>query len=449
MDNDLKRVAVDLVGRAIDMGAEEADVCIQSGRESQVVARMKNVESVKEARSRGYGIRVFKNKQLGFCFSSDFSAVGMREAARRAVDLSAEATRDEFNGLPESKRDFVPPDLDLYDAEVETISMEWKIDACLRMERAMFDYDRRVVNSEGAGFYDGDSTTIIANSNGACHDYKSSYCYLMCRPVAGEDGRMQAGWWFSFKRYLAELDRPESVGRKAAERAVRMLGARVPSTARAPVVFDRMTGTSALESLLDAVDGDAVFKKASYLTGRLTEQVASPIVTLVDDASIKRGIASAPFDGEGLPTGRREIVSGGALESFMYDVYTARKSGRQSTGNARRDSSSLPSIGSYNFYMEAGPSSFDDIIGSVKSGLYLTGIMGSGVDPVTGDYSLGASGIWIENGELAYPVEGITVASNMIEILENIDMVGNDLEFMGPVSCPTFRVSEMIISGAG
>lgn len=444
---DLIRFGREIIKEALANGADEADVFLQGGRESEITTRMKKVENIKEAISEGYGIRAFKNKQLGFCFNSDFSSTGMEETARRAVVLSRETTSDQFNGLPVSNGDFKPDDLDLFDPKIGEISTEWKIEACLTMERAMFDYDKRVTNSEGAGFYDGETTTVIINSLGQSYSYKSSYCYLVCKPVAAEDGKLQSGWWYSYKRHLADLDSPEDVGRIAAERTVRMLGAKIPGTARVPVVFDQITGTSVLGSLLSAIDGDAVFKKATYLTGKLNEDIASPLVTLIDDGTLKRGVASSPFDGEGLRTQKREIVSRGNLKSYMYDVYSARKAGASPTGNAQRDNSSLPSIGSYNFYMPNGESDFERIIGSVENGLYLTSLMGSGTNPVTGDFSLGASGIWIENGKLTYPVEGITVASNMLEILKKIDMVGNDFKFLGPVSCPTFRVAEMTVSG--
>ena len=443
----LEQFGQDIIKQALSEGADEAEVFIRSGRESEISSRMKQVENIKQSESEGYGIRAFKNKQLGFCFSSDFSSKGLKAAARQAVVLSKETSTDKFNGLPESSADFAPADLDLFDPEIGKTSTEWKIEACVKMEQAMFDYDNRITNSEGAGVYDGETDTLIINSHGLSLRYKSSYSYLICKPVAVENEKLQAGWWYSFKRHFADLDSPEEVGRIAAERTIRMLGAKVPSTARVPVVFDRLTGTSIWGSFAQAIDGDAVFKKASYLTGKLGEDIASPLVSLVDDGTISKGLASSPFDGEGLKTSKREIIGKGNLRSYLYDTYTARKAGTESTANAQRDQSSLPSVGTHNFYMESGESDFNQIIGSVKSGLYVTGLMGSGANPVTGDYSLGASGIWIENGQLAYPVEGITIASNMLEMLKNIDMIGNDLKFMGPISCPTFRVAEMTVSG--
>ena len=447
MPNSLGQFAEDTIKEAVKAGADEADIYIQSGRESEVTFRMGEIENIKEARSQGYGLRVFKNMKLGFCFSSDLSKSGMENSAKRAVNLAGEASADEFNGLPRIENVKAHSDLDLFDSEVANISTEWKIDACRRMEQAMMDYDDRIFNSEGSGFYDGETMTIFADSNGRQHSFRSSYCYLVCRPVARQDDKLQAGWWFSFKRHFSELDSPEDVGRTAAGRAVRMLGARTPKTGKVPVVFDNITGTSILGSLLAALNGDAVFKKASYLVGKLGQEIASPLVTIVDDATIKRGLASAPFDGEGLPGDRREVVSNGLLRSYLYDTYTARKAGTRSTANAQRGYDSLPSIGAFNFYLQEGEHSFDEIIKSVKNGLFLTNLMGFGANPVTGDYSLGASGIWIENGELTYPVEGITVASNMLTMLKNIDMVGDDLKFLGPISSPTFRVVEMTVSG--
>jgi PmbA protein len=444
----LEELAVDVISRAKAAGADEADVMVQLGRESEVTMRMGRIEVLKEAISMGLGIRVFKNKKLGFCHSSDFSPKIVRRLISQALELAEITSDDENNGLPETIGAATVPDLQLYDDRIRYITTGEKIDLCMTMERAMFDYDRRVKNSEGVGVYDGDGAVTIADSNGGCSSYRSSYCYYVCNPVAEEAGRLQAASWHTAKRFFSELDSPKSVARTAAERAVRMLGARQPSTARAPVVFDISTGSSMISSLLGALDGDAVYKGASFLAGRLGEDIASSLVTIVDDGLMPRGLGSSPFDGEGLPTGRKEVVSRGKLTTFLYDTYTARKAGAKSTANARREYQSLPGIGPFNFYLQNGESSFDEIIGSVKSGLYLTSLMGFGANTVTGDYSLGASGIWIENGKLAYPVEGITVAANMSEILMRIDMVGNDLTFLGPMASPTFRVSEMTISGA-
>lgn len=443
----MESFAGDIVAQARKLGADEADVFIQKGRESEVTTRKHNVESIKESRSAGYGLRVFSKGRLGFCFSSDFSLQSMISSAETAISLAEAASADEFNGLPETNGDTEAQNLDLYDERILELRVQEKIDSCLSLEQAAFDFDSRVTNSEGAGFYDGDTTTVISNSRGLVRKYRSTYCYMSCRPVAEQNGKMQSGWWLSYSRHLADLDSPQEVGTIAAERAVRMLGARVPGTSKVPVVFDNVTGSSLLYGVLEALDGDAVFKKASFLAGKLDGTLGAPGLTIVDDGSMRRGLSSAPFDGEGLSTGRHEVISKGILNAFIYDSYTARKAGAKPTANAQRSPSSLPAIGSFNFYMQKGSQTRDEIIGSVKNGLLLTALMGFGANPVTGDYSLGGSGLWIEDGDLAYPVEGLTVASNMLDMLKNIELIGDDLKFMGPVSSPTYRVNGMTISG--
>ncbi|MCP4581262.1 MAG: TldD/PmbA family protein [candidate division Zixibacteria bacterium] len=437
----------DIIKLALKKSADEVEVFIETARESEVSTRMGEVEILKESTSQGLGIRVFKNRRMGFAFTSDFTKNHLEDLAQTAVDLSEQASEDEFNGLPELVIDETI-DLDLFDPKLAELEPTWKIDTCKRMEKRMFDYDKRINNSEGAAFYDGDATIFISNSRGLSHSFKSSYSYLYCVPVAVEDGKLQTGHWFSFKRHFDDLDGPEKVAEIAAERVVRMLGATTPKTARVPVVFDPLTAASFVGGILSAVNGDAVFKRATYLVDKLNQQIASEKVTIMDDGRLKKGLASSPVDGEGLPTVNKEIINNGKLATYMYDTYTARKAKTISTANAQRGHSSTPDIGGFNFYMQAGDYSPDDIIGSVKNGLYITNLMGFGADMVTGDYSQGASGLWIENGKLAGPVEGLTVASNMLEMMRNIEMIGNDLTMMGPISSPTFKISEMTVAGS-
>ena len=447
-DMELGQFAGDIIDAALKAGADQADLLLQIGRESEIVVRMGKIETIKEAVSQGYGLRVFKNRKLGFCHSSDFSLDAAKTAVKQAVSLAGEVSSDEHNGLPEPVTISGIPDTDIYDRTIAEIPSQTKIDICLETENAVFEYDRRIVNSEGVGFYDGEGITIMANSNGVNFSFPASYCVLTANPVARENGKLQANSWHSMKRHFKEMASPGHVARMAAERTIRMLGARTPSTAKVPVVFDPMTGSALLSSILGALDGDAVFKSASFLADKLDKVVASPLVTIVDDGVIPKGLGTSPFDGEGLPTGKKEVISNGRLCTFLYDTYTARKAGTKSTANARREYSSLPSIGPLNFYMQPGISKFDEIIETVKNGLLLTNLMGFGANTVTGDYSLGGSGTWIENGRLAYPVEGITVAANLLDILKQIDLVGNDLEFFGQVATPSFRVARMTVSGA-
>lgn len=445
---ELENFAGDIVKAARHNGADEADVFLQMGRESEITTRMERIENLKESISQGFGLRVFKNKKLGFSHSSDFTPSAVNLAVEQAVSLADEASEDEYNGLPEPIKIIGLPNLEIYDPDIENIPAQKKIDICLEAERAMFEYDKRIINSEGVGFYDGQGTVVLANSNGECHSYMMSFCHLTVNPVAEENGKLQANGWQSTKRFFHDLNQPQEVARMAALRTVRMLGARVPSTGIVPVVFDNVTGAAILGNIVGAINGDAIIKKATFLVDRLDKQVASNIVNIIDDGLMIRGMASAPFDGEGLPTSRKEIISKGILKSYLYDTYSGRKAKAKSTGNAHREALSLPSIGPFNFYMQPGLSTFDEIIDSVKSGLYLTNLMGFGANIVTGDFSLGGAGLWIENGKPAYPVEGITVAANMLDMLNGIDMIGNDLLFLSPVATPTYRVAAMTVSGA-
>jgi PmbA protein len=445
---ELEEFAGKIIETAKRSGADEADVLLEMGRESEITSRMEKIENLKESISQGFGLRVFKNKKLGFSHSSDFSPNGVNLAVEQAISLSKESSEDEYNGIPELTKINNDSNLEIFDPKIEEIPTQKKIDFCLQAERAMFEYDKRIVNSEGAGFFDGQGIVVIANSAGERYSVNSTFCHLSVNPVAEENGKLQSNGWQSTKRFFKDLEQPQKVARIAAERAVRMLGAQVPPTAVVPVVFDNITGAAILGNIIGAIDGDAIIKGGSFLVNKLGEQVASEMVTILDDGLMPKGLATSPFDGEGVPTCRKEIVSKGVLRSYLYDTYTARKAKARSTGNARREHSSLPSIGSLNFYMQPGNATFDEIIGSVKNGLYLTSLMGFGANVVTGDFSLGGAGLWIENGKLAYPVEGITVAANLLELLKNIDMIGNDLIFMSAVASPTYRVSSMTVSGA-
>jgi len=443
---DFKDLCNNIIKIALQKGADEAEVVLEIGRESEVGTRVGEIETIKEAFSQGLGIRIFKNNRLGFTYTSDFNEKNLDRLIKTTIELSEQASEDEFNGLPEPSSETIP-ELKLFDPEISKIDTSWKIDTCKLMEKTMFDYDKRLTNSEGANFLDGDSIWHIANSKGFYHNYKSSYCYLYCVPVAEEKGKLQSNYWFSFSRYFNKLDNPESVAKKAAERVIRMLGAATPKTVKAPVVFDQLTAATVVGAVLAAINGDAVYKRATFLVDKLNHTIASSKVNINDDGCLVRGLASSPIDGEGLLSVNKRIVKEGKLLTYLYDTYTARKAQTESTANAQRSYASTPYIGGFNSYLEAGDYPPEEIIGSVKNGLYVTSLMGSGVDIVTGDYSRGASGIWIEDGKLTKPVEGLTIASNMLGMLGNIEMVGNDLKMMGSVSSPTFKISEMIVAG--
>lgn len=443
---DYKQLAQDLVAQAQKLGATESEVYLQYRDRFEVNIRQGEIETLTRAASKGLGLRLFVEGRLGFGYTSDFSPDTLENLVKKALALAKESTPDKNQGLPEDKMTELP-ELNLFDPYLAEVEDETKIKMARDMEKAAFAYDTQVNNTEESSYGDHVGTVIIANSRGLLSSYTATSVELSCTTVAEEQGCKQVGWWGSHKRFFKDLASPESIGEKAAQRTVRMLNARKVKTQKVPVVFDPLAGASFWQAIFGALNGDTVYKKASFLAGKLGDKVASDLVTLIDDGTLPGGLGSRPFDGEGVPTRRKIALEKGILKTYFYDTYTARKVGVSPTGNAVRNYSTTPAIGPTNFFLQAGSHTPEEIIASVKNGLYLIWMMGMGANLVTGDYSRGAYGIWIENGELAYPVHEITVAGNMEEMMKNITMVGNDLEFMGAMASPTFKVAEMTVSG--
>ncbi|MCS6927127.1 MAG: metallopeptidase TldD-related protein, partial [Candidatus Binatia bacterium] len=338
------------------------------------------------------------------------------------------------------------PDLDLADSTVE-LSVEEQIALAREAEAAALSFDPRITNSEGAEFTHHDREILYANSLGFLGRYRATSFSLSVVPVAHQNGAMQRDYWYSSHRKFRNLEPTTEVGRKAAARTIRRLGARRVRTQQAPVVFDPETAASLLRHIAAAVCGSALYRKTSFLLDQLGKQIAAPCVSIEDDARIPSALGSKPFDGEGLPTRRTTIIEDGRLVSYLLDTYSARKLGYKSTGSASRSFADAPTAGPTNFFLHPGTTSPEEIIRSVRSGLYVTELSGFGVNLVTGDYSRGAVGLWIENGELAYPVEEITIAGNLREMLQNIEVIGHDLTLRGPIAAPTLKIGRMTIAG--
>jgi PmbA protein len=309
--------------------------------------------------------------------------------------------------------------------------------------------DARIANSEGASFGTHTSTRVFANSRGFVGSYRDSSCSVSVVPVARDGDSMERDYWYTVARSPKGLDSPEAVGREAARRALRRLHARKVPTQKAPVVLDPLCARSLVGNLFEAVSGDSIYRKASFLAERMGEKVASENVTLIDDATLPGLFGTSPFDDEGVPSRRTVIIERGVLTSWLLNTYTARKLGLKTTGSASRGITGNASVGHGNLYLERGVQPPEQIVASVKNGLYVTELIGFGVNVVTGDYSHGAAGLWIENGELAYPVAEITIAGNLKDMLMSIDAVGSDLVFRGSTACPTLLIGEMTISGMG
>lgn len=446
---DLRDVARDLVACAVAAGARAADAAVAESEGLGVAVRMGEVERLKRARQRRAGLRVFVGNSTAIVSTADLTAEGLASLAGDAVALARATAPDEHAGLPDAA-DLAGtlPDLDLHDPAVEAVEADEAIGWAREAERAALDASSEVTNSEGAEVGTDAGQVAYASSLGFAGVYPGSHAGLWVVPVAARNGGMQRDHWYTSGRRLADLDAPAAVGREAARRTLRRLGARKAPTGEWPIVFDPEMAASLLRSLAGAISGGALYRRMSFLADKLGETIASPAVTVVDDPLRPGGPASRPFDGEGVRQERRTIVERGALRSYLLDSYAARRLGLHTTGHASRSVGDAPAAGPTNFTLEPGTDTPEAIVGSVRSGLYVTEMIGFGVNLVTGDYSRGAAGLWIENGELAYPVEEITIAGNLREMLRDVERVGNDLVLRNAVAAPTLKIARMTVAGA-
>jgi PmbA protein len=450
---DLGELAHDVVRRALKAGASDVEVMVRESDEFMSLVRMGQVETLKESGGRGMGLRVFfgpvNSQRTASTSTSDFSPAGVEHLIAGAVDLARVTSEDPFAGLPDVQAfgQFTAP-LDLFHEDVSALPAAQRIDYARRAEAAALAADSRIQNSDGGSFDAATGRTILANSRGFAGEYCRSYCSISAVPIAQDnEGRMQRDYWYSSARTVSRLATPESVGAEAAMRTLRRLHARRVPTQRVPIVFAPEIARGLVGSIFEAANGDSIYRGASFWSNQLGEQVAATNVTVIDDGTMAGGFGSAPFDGEGLAKRRTIIVENGILTNYMLNTYTARKLGMQSTGNAARGLSGNPGIGAGNLFLAPGSITPGQLLRDVKSGFYVTGLMGHGVNMVTGDYSRGASGLWIENGELTYAVEEVTIAGNLKEIFHNIAAIADDLEFRGSVASPTLRIDGMTIAG--
>ena len=443
-----QQTAIDTVRLALEMGATDAECSIAEGDEFSASVRMRALETLKEAGSRAAGLRVMVGQRAGSSYTSDLTREGLRQMVVSALESAAVATADPDAGLPDAEElGSLGGDLGLYCDSLRTLDTEYKIQQAMAAEEAALSVDARIVNSEGASFDSYYGAKAFANSRCFAGAYRSSSCSLSAVPVASAGDGMERDYWQSSGRNHTTLETPAYIGRRAAERALRRLGARKVQTQKVPVVFEPRTARSLLGHVFGAIDGESIYRKASFLEGKMGERVAAETVTIVDDGTLPGLFGTSPYDDEGAPTRRTVVIERGVLKSYLLNTYTARKLGLRTTGNASRGIAGNAGVDHGNFFLEAGGRTADEIIGSVRNGLYVTELIGSGVNIVTGDYSRGVVGLWIENGELAYPVSEITIAANLRDMLMNIESIGSDLEFRGSSAAPTVLIGEMTVSG--
>jgi PmbA protein len=447
----LKETAARALARLTAAGAT-GDVVLVESDSSEVRVRGDEIDFVKQARERGLGIRALISNgdgtQSATTSTSDLENGSVDRMVDETVALARATAPDPAAGLPDGGFADDLPDLELSTPDDRSVSVEARIEDARLAEQAAREADPRITNSEGSQASSDFAEVVYGNTAGFLASYPSAHHGLYSEPLAEADGVKQRDFWMTTSRRLDGLEDPAEVGRHAAARAVRKLGARPVKTCEVPVIFDELNARSLLGQAAGLVSGYAVYRHQSCWADKLGEMVASDLVTVIDDGRVTGGLGSKPFDGEGLPTRRKKVIDRGRLETWLLDTYSGRKLGMASTGNASRGVGGPPGVSSTNLWIEPGALSTEEIIADTERGLLVTELMGMGFNPVTGDYSQGAAGLWIENGEIAFPVEEITIAANFNDMMRGIDRVGSKLVVIGSTASPSLRVERMTVAGA-
>ena len=427
-------------------GAAEAETYLEFIRFIEVRVRNREVELIQQSAIRGVGLRVLRDRKMGFLYTTDLRKTVIDELVIRTIALAGEASPRDENKLPEQ---LFPPqgDLEIFDGTIETMKPENLIPVARSLEDNAVARDKRVQTTLDTRVGIAVGEVHFTNTFIPYQVYKSTSCWLSCTAVATEGGKQRLGSYDDRRRIFADLNTPDRVGRKAAERAVARLGAKPVGSTRAPVIFEAEAASGFLAGLSGAFSGLNILEQRSFLAGRKEKPIASPLVTIVDDGILRRGLASRPFDGEGAQTRRTVVVDRGVLLRFLHTTATARRFGVQPTGNASRGYDSVPVVGVTNLYLDRGATKPETMISQVDRGLYVTGTAGFGFDLASGEYSQQVEGYWIEKGKLTTPVEGVTVAGKLDDMLMGIDAVGRDLEFRSQFSSPSIRFKELTIAG--
>jgi PmbA protein len=433
----LREIAQDLIRYARKQGASAAAAEVSDGFGQGVSVRQGEVETIEYNRDKGLSVSVYIGQRRGNASTSDFSAQAVRDTVDAALNIARFTASDECAGLPEPEMlatEF--PDLDLY--HPWTLDVDGAIELARECEQAAFATDKRIKNSEGATINVHEAQFVYANSLGFVGGFPTSRHSVSCAVIAGKDDAMQRDYWYSVARNAAEILKVEEVGRIAAERTVRRLKGRSLATVQCPVLFEAPIAASLIGHFVGAVSGGSLYRKSSFLLDRIGTQVFSPNIRIDDVPDIRRGLASSAFDDEGVKAQRRTIVDAGVLNGYFLGSYSARKLGMQTTGNAG---------GNHNLIVQSGALDFDGLLKQMDRGLLVTELLGHGVNPVTGDYSRGAAGFWVEHGQIQYPVEEITIAGNLKEMFMSIAAVGNDVLVQGSRQCGSILIERMSVAG--
>lgn len=440
--DELSALAENLVAFAKSNGADEVEAAIADGSEFSVDVRLGRIENLVEAGSRHAGLKIIRDMKTAYATSSDLSEETLKRLIRNSVKRAAFGSRDGCAGLPSLAPDKIDvSSLNLFDPEIRGLDTAKKIHLALETERIALD-DKKITNSHGASFVTNEVKTILANSKGFIGSYDQTFCSLSVGLQAGGTDDKVEDYWFSTERFFKDLKTPEAIAKKAVERTVRQLNPRKIHTQTVPVIFEPTMTAWLLGFFFACVSGVAIYQKVSFLADRLGERIGNEKINVIDDGLMPGKLGSRPFDSEGVPCKKTTIVKGGVLESYLCNTYAARKLNLKTTGNADGTG-----VSPNNFFLVPGQDSPQDIISSTKKGFILIRTIGHGLNPVTGDISRGAFGLWIEDGEIAFPISEVTIAGNLEKILNQVESVGNDLEFRGAVCGPTIKIGELTVAG--
>jgi PmbA protein len=435
--DDFKRIAQFVLEHARAAGASAADTEVSEGFGQNVSVRKGEIETVEYNKDKGVAVTVYMGRRKGHASTSDLSEAALKATVDKAATIARHTAEDEFAGLADASwLSAEQPDLDLFHSW--NLSVEEAADIARLCESSAFKVDRRIDNSEGASVSTQASHFIYANSLGFSGGYAGSRQGISAAVIAAEKGAMQRDYWYTTARNAEDMKSPEYVGRMAGERAVRRLNGQRLSTRNCPVVFEAPIASGLIGSFVGAVSGGSLYRKSSFLLDSLGQEVFSPIVNLREDPFIKRGLGSCPFDNEGVKVAARDVVKNGVVQGYFLSSYSARKLGMASTGNAG---------GSHNLILQPGELDLAGLLKQMGSGLLVTELLGHGTNMVTGDYSRGAAGFWVENGEIQYPVEEITIAGNLKEIFQDIQAIGNDVDVRGSKQTGSILVGNMMVAG--
>lgn len=432
------------VDAALRAGATQAEATISINDRFSTEARDRTITKLEQSTGRSLHLRVFVDGRKATLASSDLQHASLEDAIAAAVSQARHVAPDPYAALPDAvPRDAMDrPTLELYSADVAQREAQEKVEEALDLEARVRALDSRISNSNGSHVGDTVSTTALVNSNGFAGAYRSTRVHRSASPVALDGQTKRMGAYGSAARRLMEMEAVPAVAQKAVERTVGLFGARKPQTMRVPVIFERDVAASVLSDIFSALSAANVAVGNSWLAERVGSRIGSDLLTLVDDGTLPGLLGTSPFDGEGVPTQRTVVFERGELRTFLYDTYYARKLGARSTGNG-----SGGGVSPNNFFLEPGARSLEQIIADTRRGILVMDTIGFATEYASGTYSRGARGFYIENGEVAYPIEEFTIAGSFPEMLAGIDAVANDLRFDAGVVSPSFRVAEMTVSG--